>query len=113
MSALVHDTEQPAPLKRRLAQVGGIQLSRASSLGVWAYADVQGGGHQVAIDVRTDCGYFSLELPLGVVQQLEKLLRAGAYMAEVAGEMSAEEWAKYEAAASASAVQPHKQGGAA
>ena len=113
MSTLVHDTQQAAPLKRRLAQVGGIQLSRTSSLGVWAYADVQGGGRQVTIDVHTDCGFFSLELPLGVVQQLEKLLRAGAYMAEVAGDMSAEEWEKYEAAASASAVQPAKEGGAA
>ena len=113
MSALVHDTQQPASLKRRLARVGGIQLSRTSSLGVWGYANVQGGGRQVTIDVHTDCGFFSLELPLGVVQQLEKLLRAGAYMAEAAGEMSAEEWARYEAAASASAVQPAKEGGAA
>ena len=113
MTALVHDTQQAAPLKRRLARVGGIQLSRTSSLGVWGYANVQGGGRQVTIDVHTDCGFFSLELPLGVVQQLEKLLRAGAYMAEVAGDMSAEERAKYEAAASASAVQPAKEGGAA
>ena len=104
---------QPTPLQRRLARVGGIQLSRTSSLGVWAYANVQGGGRQVTIDVHTDCGFFSLELPLGVVQQLEKLLRAGAYMAEAAGEMSTEEWARYEAAESASAIQPHKQGGAA
>ena len=113
MSTLANDTQQSAPLKRRLARVGGIQLSRTSSLGVWGYANVQGGGRQVTIDVHTDCGFFSLELPLGVVQQLEKLLRAGAYMAEAAGEMSTEEWARYEAAESASAIQPHKQGGAA
>ena len=78
MSTLANDTQQSAPLKRRLARVGGIQLSRTSSLGVWGYANVQGGGRQVTIDVHTDCGFFSLELPLGVVQQLEKLLRAGA-----------------------------------
>ena len=45
--------------------------------------------------------------------KLEKLLRAGAYMAEVAGDMSAEEWAHYEAAERAASPQATKEGGAA
>lgn len=99
------------PLQRRLARVGGIQLAPTSSLGVWAYANAQGGERQVTIDVSTGCGFFSLELPTGVAQQLEKLLRAGAYMAETAGEMSAEEWAKFEAAESAAAERACAKGG--
>lgn len=106
-------TAAATPLQRRLARVGGIQLSPESVLGVWAYANVQGGGRQVTIDVHTGCGFFSLELPAGVAQQLEKLLRAGAYMAEVAGDMSAEEWAKFEAAESAAAERACAKGGAA
>ena len=86
------------PLQRRLARVGGIQLSPTTELSVWAYADVQGAGRQVSIDVNAGGGFFSIELPTGAAQQLEKLLSAGAYMAEIAGEMSAEEWARYEAA---------------
>lgn len=85
-------------LQRRLARVGGIQLSPTSELSVWAYADVQGAGRQVSIDVNAGGGFFSIELPVGAAQQLAKLLGAGAYMAEVAGEMSAQQWATYEAA---------------
>lgn len=81
------------PLQRRLARVGGIQLSPTTELSVWAYADVQGGGRQVSIDVHAGGGFFSIELPTGAAQQLEKLLSAGAYMAEIAGDMSADEWA--------------------
>ena len=101
------------PLQRRLARVGGLQLSPTSSLGVWAYANAQGGERQVTIDVHTGCGFFSLELPTGVAQQLEKLLRAAAFMAEAAGEMSAEEWAKFEAAESAATERACAKGGAA
>ncbi|WP_314973042.1 hypothetical protein [Comamonas testosteroni] len=86
------------PLQRRLARVGGFQLSPTTELSVWAYADVQGAGRQVSIDVHAGGGFFSIELPAGAAQQLEKLLSAGAYMAEIAGEMSADEWARYEAA---------------
>ena len=99
-------------LQRRLARVGGLQLSPTSSLGVWAYANVQGSERQVTIDVHTGCGFFSLELPTGIAQQLEKLLRAGAYMAEAAGEMSAEEWAQFEAAESAATARACAKGGA-
>lgn len=94
------------PLQRRLARVGGIQLLPSSELSVWAYADVQGDRRQVSIDVNAGGGFFSIELPTGAAQQLEKLLSAGAYMAEIAGDMSADEWARYEAA-------EQKKGGAA
>lgn len=101
------------PLQRRLARVGGLDLTPSSTLSVWAYANGQGGDRQVTIDVHTGCGYFSLELTTGLAQQLEKLLRAGAYMAEVSGEMSAEEWAAYQAAENAATTPARKEGGAA
>ena len=114
MPALANDN-RPAtkPLPRRLARVGGVQLSPTSSLGVWAYANPQGGERQVTIDVHTGCGFFSLELPTGIAKQLEKLLCAGAYMAEVAGEMRAEEWAECREAESDAATSDCTKGGAA
>ena len=103
---------QATPLQRRLARVGGLQISPTSSLAIWAYANEQGGGRQVSIDVQTDCGMFSLEIPAGLVQPLEKLLRAGAFMAEAAGEMSAQQWAEYSEAERAREAQVLAKGGA-
>lgn len=101
------------PAARRLARVGGIELGPQSCLAVWACTDPQGKERRVCMDVQTAHGFTSVELPSGLIQQLEKLLRAGAYMAEVAGDMSAEEWVQYEAAETAAGVQPVKEGGAA
>lgn len=101
------------PLQRRLARVGGIQLLPTTELSVWAYADVLGGRRQVSIDVHVGGGFFSLELPTGAAQQLAKLLGAGAYMAEVAGEMSAEQWATHEAAERSASEQACTEGDAA
>ena len=101
------------PLPRRLAQVGGIQLSPTSDFGVWVYANAQGGGSKVSIDVHAGGGYFSLELSTVAAGQLASLLHAGGFMAEVAGDMSAEEWAIYETGEKAAAPQPAKEGGAA
>ena len=104
---------QTRPAARRLARVGGIELGPQSCLAVWACTDTQGKERRVCMDVQTAHGFTSVELPSGLIQQLEKLLRAGAYMAEVAGEMSAEEWAAYQAAESAAAIPARKEGGAA
>ena len=114
MSALGKDNQTvTTPLQRRLARVGSIEILPTSQLAIWAYANVQGGGRLVSIDVHTDCGYLSLSLSTGLAQQLEKLLRAGAFMAEAAGEMSAEEWAKFESAESAATERACAKGGAA
>lgn len=104
---------QARPVTRRLARVGSIELGPQSCLAVWACTDTQGKERRVCIDVQTAHGFTSVEIPSGLIHQLEKLLRAGAYMAEVAGEMSAEEWAKYEAAEAAAVAHPAKEGGAA
>lgn len=103
---------QTRPAARRLARVGGIELGPQSCLAVWACTDPQGKERRVCIDVQTAHGFTSVGLPSGLIQQLEKLLRAGAYMAEVAGEMSAEEWAAYQAAENAAAISARKEGGA-
>lgn len=104
---------QARPAFRRLARVGGIELAPQSWLAVWACTNAQGGERKVCLDVRTGRGFVSVVIASGLIEQLEKLLRAGAYMAEVAGEMSAEEWAKYEAAEAAAVAHPAKEGGAA
>lgn len=101
-----------AHLSRRLARVGSIQLTPETGLAVWAYANAQGSDRRISLDVTHAAGFFSLEIPTGLAPQLEKLLRAGAYMAEVAGEMSTEEWAKYEAAERAASVPARTEGAA-
>ena len=104
---------QARPSARRLARVGSIALAPQSSLAVWACTNDQGDERRVCMDVHTPHGYTSVSLPSGLIEQLERLLRAGAYMAEVAGDMSAEEWAYYEAAERAASPQATKEGGAA
>lgn len=104
---------QARPAPRRLARVGGIELAPQSGLTVWACTNAQGGERRVCMDVHTAHGFTSVSLSSGLIEQLEKLLRAGAYMAEAAGEMSAEEWRRYEVVESTASPQATKEGGAA
>ncbi|QXZ10254.1 hypothetical protein KUF54_03060 [Comamonas sp. Y33R10-2] len=108
----ISSNKNVSPLSRRLARVGSIQLTPETGLAVWAYANAHGSDRRISLDVTHAAGFFSLEIPAGLASQLEKLLRAGAYMAEAAGEMSSEEWAKYEASERAAAVTARTEGAA-